>query len=109
MSSSQLFRKLIPSDFLYNILDQIALKKEKYYVVDINSYKKMLYHNLHTEFCNKLLDYYHVSKQFYVIREFTYNSFTTILRHLCKFNNIMFSSKIRYIESNYNIDYYIYF
>ena len=37
------------------------------------------------------------------------NSFTNIIRQICKANNIMFSSNIRYSESNYNIEYYIYF
>jgi len=61
------------------------------------------------EFCETIKNYYHLSKQFYLERKMTYNSFTTILRQICKNNNIMFTSQIKYNESKYNIDYLIYF
>ena len=109
MSNKQLFRKLLPNNIIFELLDNICLKKEKYYIIDINSFKKMIFHNLHTEFIKTLKEYYHTSKQFYITRDFSFNSFTNIIRQICKNNNIMFSSNIRYSESNYNIEYYIYF
>ena len=75
----------------------------------MNAYRKMLFYSYYEEFCEKLKDYYHLSKQFYLERKMTYNSFTTILRQICKHNNIMFTSQIKYNESKYNIDYLIYF
>jgi phosphomannomutase len=57
---------------------------------------------------NSWMDY-HISKIFYVEREFKYNSFKTIVSQICKSNNILFSSQIKYNESKYNIHYFVYF
>lgn len=109
MTNKQLFRKPLSNNIIYDLLDNICLKKEKHYVIDINSFKKMVFHQLHTGFIEILKEHYHASKQFYITRDFTYNSFTNIIRQICKANNIMFGSNIRYSESNYNIEYFIYF
>jgi hypothetical protein len=45
---------------------------------------------------------------FYLERKMVYNSFTNIVRQICKLNNIMFTSQIKYNESKYNIDFFIY-
>ena len=39
----QIFKKDVPIIILYDLLDQISLKTDKYYVIDMNSYKKMLF------------------------------------------------------------------
>ena len=106
---NQIFKKEIPIQILYEILEKMCVKTDKYYMVDLNAYKKMLYHEYHIEFCKSLLDYYHLSKQFYLTRKLTYNFFTNIIRQLCKSKNIMFTSNIKYNESNYVIEYYIYY
>ena len=68
-----------------------------------------MFYGYHTEFCNTIKDYYHASKLFYIERKFTYNSFINIVRQICKNNNAMFSSQIKYNDSEYNIDYFIYY
>jgi len=105
----QIFKKEIPIQILYDLFEKVCLKTQKYYVLDINAYKKILFHNYHTEFLKDLLNYYHSSKRHYIEREFTYNSFTTIVRQICKSNMIQFTSQIKYNSSRYNIDYLIYF
>ena len=105
---NQIFKKNVPKNVLFDLLEQISLKTEKYYVVDINSYRKILFHNLNTDFINTITEYYHLSKQFYATRKLTYNSFITIIRHICKSANIIYTSNMRYNESKYNIDYHIY-
>lgn len=105
----QIFKNNVPTEKLFLLLDQICLKTEKYYLIDLNTFKKMVFHKLHEPFLNSLYEYYHVSKQFYLTRDFTYNSFTNILRQICKSNAVMFTSNIKYNESKYNIDYFIYF
>ena len=107
--TKQIFKSEVPNDVLFFFLDNFCLKTDKYYVIDMNAYRKMLFHNYNVEFCNKLKEYYHLSKHFYLERKMTYNSFTTLLRQICKHNNIMFTSQIKYNESKYNIDYFIYF
>lgn len=105
----QIFKKQVPIALLHELLDKVCLKTDKYYLVDVNAYRKIIFHEYNTAFCKTLKEYYHTSKQFYIERKFTYNSFTNIVRQICKSNNIMFSSQIKYSESEYNIDYFIYF
>ena len=107
--TKQIFKAEVPNDILFLFLDKFCLKTDKYYAIDMNAYRKMLFHNYHLEFCEILKDYYHLSKHFYLDRKMSYNSFTTLLRQICKHNNVMFTSQIKYNESKYNIDYIIYF
>jgi len=105
----QIFRRTVPIKILFDLLEQICLKTDKYYFIDINAYKKMLFHKLHDDFLKQIIEYYHASKQFYIQRKLTYNSFTNIVRQICKSNGITFTSQIKYNESQYNIDYFVYF
>ena len=104
----QIFRKTIPSVILFAILEKICLKTEKYFFIDYNCYKTMVYHEYHIPFLEKVKSYYHNSKQFYTNRKFSYNSFVTIVRQIARINDIVFTSQIRYNESKYNIDYFVY-
>jgi hypothetical protein len=105
----QLFCKQVNCVWLFELLDKICLKKDKYYVIDTNTFRKMLFHNYHEDFFKKIKNCYHLSKQFYITRKLTYNSFTNIIRQICKQNNIMFTSNIKYGESKYSIEFYIYY
>ena len=107
--SKQIFKKSISSSVLFDLLEKICIKKEDHYIIDNNSYKKMKFHELLLPFLHKLQDYYHESKKYYIERECTYNSFTNIIRQICKFNNIPFTSQIYYNQSTYFINYIIYF
>jgi hypothetical protein len=106
---SQLFKKTVPNEVLFELLDKICIKTEKFYLIDINAYKKLLFYNYHTEFCNAMKEYYFAGKQFYIERKMTYNSFTNVIRQICKNSNIMYTSQTKYNESKYNIDYLIFF
>ena len=105
----QIFRENVPVSLLYDLLSKICLTTDKYYYMDMNAFRKMTFHMYHEEFFKELLNYYHVSKQFYITRPLTYNSFTTILRQICKSNEIMFTSNIHYNQSKYTIDYFVFF
>ena len=107
--SNQIIKYPIPSQLLFELLDKICLKTDKYYLVDMNAYRKMIFHNYHEEFCKDLKEYYFVSKWFYLNREMTHKSLINIIRQICKKNTILFSSQMRYNESNYKIDYLIYY
>jgi hypothetical protein len=107
--STQLFKKSVPDDLLFDLLDKICIKTDKYYLIDLNAYKKMMFHNYYEEFINIIKPYYNLSKQFYVERKLVYNSFTNIVRQICKNNNIMYTSQIKYNESKYNIDFLVYY
>ena len=106
--SKQIFKKLVPLDMLYELFDRICLKTEKYYLVDQNAFKKFMYYQLNEAFCESLKEYYHTSKHFYLTRPMVYNSFTNIVRQICKSNGVMFTSQIKYNESKYTIEYLVY-
>lgn len=104
-----LFRSHIPIEYLYDVLEKICVKNEKYYIIDFNSYRLLQFHDLYTDFSERIIQAYKPSKQKYVTRTLTYNSFVTIVRHICRINGIPFDTKFNYQYSLYNIDYYIYF
>lgn len=103
----QIFKRQVPLTCIYELFEKICNQKDAHYFLDINAYKKMIYYGLHTEFITSLLDCYHVSKRFYLTRKLTYQSFTTIIRQICKSNNIVFTSHIKYTDSKYNIEYHV--
>ena len=107
--SNQLFKSVVPLQILFDLLDKICEKQSNHYLVDLHSYKKMLFHNYHEDFCEEMMKYYHSSKQFYITRKFTYNSFTNILRQICKLHNIGFTYYVKYSDYKYNIVYNIFF
>jgi len=107
--SSQIFRKPVPKEILFDLLDKICVKTDKYYLIDMNAYRKLMFYNYQTDFFTQLREYYNLSKLFYIERKMIYNSFTNIVRQICKSNNVMFTSQIKYNESKYNIDFFIYF
>lgn len=104
----QIFKQNVPIDILMDLLEKTCLKSDTYYLVNHNSFRKMIFHEYHIAFLDTIKEYYHISKQFYITRKLTYNSFTNIIRQICKSNNIMFTSQIKYNESKYNIDYFVY-
>ena len=107
--SRQIFRKLVPPEVLYSFLEKICLKTNKYYLVDHNSYKRLIYLGLDNELKEQIIEFYHDSKRFYVTREMDYNSFINIVRQICKSNQMMFTSQIKYMESKYSIEYLIFY
>ena len=102
-----IFTKKIPIEMLYIFFDKIGIKKDKHYVFNYNCFRVMIYHNYNEEFIQSLLEYYTPSKLYYLTRPITYNSFVTIIRQICKINNVEFKTKILYQHSIYNIEYYI--
>ena len=107
--SSQIFKNVIPMQLLIKLLDDIAVKTDKCYVLNTNSYKKGMFNDLIMTFIEACKPYYHLSKRKYLERKPTYNSFTTIIRQICNFNQITYTSQIKYDKSSYDILYYIYY
>jgi hypothetical protein len=107
--SNQTFKTPFPDEILFDLLNNICIKTDKYYIINIEAYKKGVFTNTIYEFIDKCKNFYHLSKQKYLERKLTYNSFTTILRQICKYNKIVYTSQIKYDKSNYNIIYYVYF
>jgi hypothetical protein len=104
----QVFKKNVPISILFALLEQICLKTEKYYFLDLNAFKKLQFHDLFVKFREEIRPYYHVSKRFYIDRDFTYRMFANIVRQLSRMANVRFDSEIKYHQSKYHVDYMIY-
>lgn len=107
--TTQLFKKPIPIEELFILLDKICLKNEKYYIFNFDAFKKGLYIGDIETFITYCTSYYHVSKRKYLEKKLTYKSFTTILRQICNLNKIKYTSETKYDKSTYNIVYYIFY
>lgn len=106
--SSQIFKKSIPNIIFFSLMDKICMKNEKHYTFTVNSFKKGMFNDDITKFLEECKPYYHLSKRKYLERKLTYNSFTTIIRQICNYNKITYTSQIIYDKSTYGIVYYIY-
>ena len=105
---SQLFKKDVPKEILFDLLNKICINNGKYYILNNISYKKGEYLEIIKPFIKNIMEYYFESKKFYAERKQNYTSFITIIRQICRLNNINYTSKILYNKSSYDIVYYIY-
>ena len=102
-----LFIEPVPIQIVLDLLENICAKTDKYYIIDKNAYKKMLYYDHHISFLKNIEPYYHVSKKYYLTREMTYNSFTNIVRQICKNNGHFYKTDTQYNHSVYTIFYFV--
>ena len=105
--TSQIFKFKLSNKILFELLDSISIKNDKYYIVNNDSYKKGLFNNLIPNFLEQCKSYYFISKHKYLNRKLTYNTFITVLRQICNYNKINYTSQIKYNKSKYEIIYYI--
>jgi len=105
---SQIFKSNVPTSLLFNLLDNICIKNNKYYTFNSDAYKKGIYKEEIQPFIEQCKPYYFMSKRKYLEKKLSYNTFITILRQICNFNNITYTSQIIYNKSTYNIVYYVY-
>ena len=78
-------------------------------IVNNNSYKRAQLAETLQPFLDSIIDCYHKSKQHYVSRKMNYTRLITVIRQICKDNQIPYVSKIKYDRSSYEIIYYICF
>lgn len=107
--SSQIFKKVVPNEMLFNLLEKICIKTDKYYLFNKNAFKKGIFNEYINQFVEECKPYYHASKFKYLEKSISYNSVTTIIRQICNMNKIVYTSQIKYERSLYDIIYYIYF
>jgi hypothetical protein len=103
------FKSPVDVHILYRLLDGISTKLDKYYVIDSNSFRLLQFYcdTLYVDFIRAITPHYHVSKRYYVTRPLTYNSFTTIVRHICNANSINITRKPTYTKSVYSVVYFV--
>ena len=107
--STQIFKSEVPQESFFSFLDKICTKTDKFYVFNNCAYKKGNLLDVITPFLEECKPHYHLSKLKYIEKKLTYNSLTTILRQICNFIKVRFTSQIKYEKSTYNIIYYFYF
>jgi hypothetical protein len=106
--STQIFKKDIPNDLLFNLLEDICMKNDKHYILNLESFKKGVFDDSIQHFFELCKPYYHNSKKKYIEKKLTYNSFITVVRQICNYNKLTYISQIKYTKSCYNIVYIIY-
>jgi hypothetical protein len=107
--STQIFKYPVPPNILFDFLELICVKNEKFYIFDKSAFKRASFKNILPSFFESLLGYYYLSKHKYLINPPKYNNLCTIIRQICKLNTISYVSNIKYSNSSYEIVYYIYF
>lgn len=108
--SNQIFKRQIPNETLFQLLNNICMKNEKHYTFNNDSFKKGIYNSDIEHFIQLCSPYYFISKRKkYLEKKLTFNTFSTVLRQICNFNKIIYTSQIKYTNSSYYIEYYIYY
>ena len=104
----QIFKQEPEYDKIKYYIKQFSDIYSNYYIINKHTYTRSKLDGSLTKCLDYLLPLYYKSKQFYLTRNMTYNNFVTVIRHMCKICNILFTYKIKYISSKYMIEYYIY-
>lgn len=105
---SQTFKEIVPCELVKDLIEKLGSRISNKIVINLDSFKKGMYKNTISEFLELCKPYYHSSKQHFLTRKQTYNTFITVLRQICNHNNIVYTSQIKYNNSTYNINYYFY-
>ena len=106
---SQIFKSSIEPGILFDFLEQICIKTDQKYVLDNTSYKKAGFLKIIEKFIADITPCYHISKKYYVERKPSYKMLTTVIRQICRLNNIFYKQNIIYRQSQYEIVYSIYY
>ena len=106
--SKQIFKMNIDREILIKFLDNICDKNDNHYLLSNNKFKIARDNGNIVKFFNIIRPYYQESKRHYIDRIINYPKFITVIRQLCKQQNIAYTSEIQYSKSNYDIEYHIY-
>lgn len=105
---NQIFKKPISINIFLDLLKDYFEENKSFIKINNIMFNKMQYNDKLGMFKDSIREYYHTSKLKYVDRVIKYKEFLTIIRQLCKANNIKYESKNVYNNSGYEIEYIIY-
>jgi len=105
---NQIFKKKIAPEILFAFLKKHCIFEKKRFILTNITFRKYKFENEIKKFFNSIKEYYFPAKQFYLERTNKYKEFITVIRQICKYNHIPFTSKIKYYNSSYEINYFIY-
>jgi hypothetical protein len=108
MSSSQIFKTSPSLLKLFMFLDNICEKKNNKYTFEKVAFKKAQLGNSVSVFFESIKPHYFKSKLFYITRTINYKNCMTVIRQICKYHHIAFTSTMKYDKSKYEIIYSIF-
>ena len=100
MTKTLLFKTSIHNSILLKLFQDTCIKSEmdNSYIFNNDSYKKGMFNQTIPQFIEICKLHYNSSKHHYLERKMSYNYFITILRQICKHNQIKYTSKILYLS-----------
>lgn len=105
---SQIFQNKYEKEHFYEFLNKYCeLEKDKLIFCKA-SLKRAKIDKAIVPFCEYLKKFYFPSKHFYLERDPVYKHIATIIRQICKYLHIPYTSRIKYSKSKYEIIYVIY-
>jgi hypothetical protein len=105
---TQIFKETVPKKLFFDFLKLYCHISNNKFTINKIIFKKYKFENKIKPFFENLEKYYHKSKINYLSRGINYKNFITVIRQICKSNHIPFTSKIKYMNSTYDINYFIY-
>jgi hypothetical protein len=103
---SQIFKSVLPRDIILEFFSNHCISAKNCYVFNKDTFKKFCYHPQNVESFYLTLKPYYFSSKLKYLNNITFNGLTTVLRQICNFLEIPFTSKIKYSHSTYSIEYY---
>lgn len=108
---SQIFQTSYPKKEFFDYLKKYCNNNNNNnncYIFSKEAFKRIKMDETIDSFCENLKNYYFPSKHYYLERDMIYKHFVTIIRQICKYHHIPFTSDIKYSKSKYDISYFIY-
>jgi len=103
----QNFKEDFPSDILFNCLEKYCEKIGSCFIMTNLAFDLAKKDGDIKKFCDTIKPFYYSSKLKYIDREHKYTTFMTVVRQMCRYHKIGYTSKVKYIKSYYEIIYYI--
>lgn len=104
---SQIFKEHIPIEYLMTFLQKNCENRSHTFIFDHAAFKRSKLNESIRNFLDNIRPYYFSAKQVYIDRKLHYSSFCTIIRQICKYNNVGYSTHMVYNRSDYEIIYHI--
>ena len=105
--SGQLLKEAVPPQALADWVGKICAADGRFRVLSKAAYRSADESGQITAFREAMAPFYHESKRHYATRPMTYTRFATLLRQLAKATGFLFTSRIVYSRSTYEIRYYL--
>ena len=104
----QLIKENIPVYIMLVFLDLYCERTNTGHVFNRDAYKRAALRGGVDRLTKSLREYYHVSKQYYLVRKHSFKTVATLMRQLCRHFQIPYATTIVYGGPKYSTVYMIY-